>query len=92
MAEAGSHKRTAVDADAAGAASKKRMAPPTVREIVADEITRLAAEHWPIGGEKKKFIPQVVEDVYHRELEAFGYSSQRLMVLEFSQYLEKYAG
>ncbi|KAJ3149275.1 hypothetical protein HDU86_006998 [Geranomyces michiganensis] len=64
---------------------------PTVQEIEHDEITKLAEQHW-------KDIPRdapledtgVVEQVWKLHLDQSSFSLRKVMMLEFSQYLEKY--
>ncbi|XP_069126359.1 LOW QUALITY PROTEIN: RNA helicase aquarius-like [Argopecten irradians] len=64
----------------------------TVEEIQVDNITQLARQHWSQDALKngKDFNPQIVEDIYRKELQGNQFSVRRTMMLEFSQYLENY--
>ncbi|XP_005109242.1 RNA helicase aquarius [Aplysia californica] len=71
--------------------SKKSMA-ITVEQIQEDKITELAVENW--GPEAKRkgvpFRPEIVEQIYAKEMIASNFSTKRIMMLEFSRYLENY--
>lgn len=65
---------------------------PTVSQINADSITQLANKYWS-PNIKKPLDPatidiEVINNVYVKEIVASGFSIRRIMVLEFSQYLE----
>ncbi|XP_024936105.1 RNA helicase aquarius isoform X2 [Cephus cinctus] len=65
---------------------------PTVEQINADRITQLANKYWaPHTTETHHpFNRQIVEDIYIQEICASKFSIRRIMMLEFSQYLENY--
>lgn len=64
---------------------------PTVEQIQEDVITQLANQFWsPYTPETKIFKPKVIEDIYGKEILATKFSIRRIVVLEFSQYLECY--
>ncbi|KAK6621554.1 hypothetical protein RUM44_001361 [Polyplax serrata] len=71
---------------------KAKTAAPTVDQINADRITQLAGLYWaPHSLETlRPYDPRVVEDVYFQEILGSNYSIRRIMMLEFSQYLENY--
>ena len=60
---------------------------PTVTELSTDELMLLALEHWLNPAGDKPFDPAIVTHVYHNKTR--GLAFQRIMVLEFSQFLEK---
>ncbi|GMH36875.1 hypothetical protein BSKO_04748 [Bryopsis sp. KO-2023] len=63
----------------------------TVQEIAGDKLTATAKEKW--GSEKVEFSREVVKEIYTQELNGNSDeapSLRRVMVLEVSQYLEKY--
>ncbi|KAG8194552.1 hypothetical protein JTE90_013299 [Oedothorax gibbosus] len=65
---------------------------PTVSQIKADSITQLANKYWS-PNIRKRLDPasidiEVIGDVYAKEIVASEFSIRRIMVLEFSQYLE----
>ncbi|XP_052775236.1 RNA helicase aquarius-like [Mya arenaria] len=64
----------------------------TVEQIQEDRITQLAAELWSQEAMKSgpTFRPEIVEEVYEKELVSSNFSTKRIMMLEFSQYLENY--
>ncbi|XP_072391042.1 RNA helicase aquarius isoform X1 [Diabrotica undecimpunctata] len=65
---------------------------PTVQQINADRITELADKYWaPHSIENHlKYDPDVIEDIYMQDIRGSNFSIRRIMVLEFSQYLENY--
>lgn len=67
---------------------------PTIQEIEADPITSLAQEYWNLAeteGEEAtiRFDHDVVELVWREHLEKSSFALRKVMLLEFSQYLEK---
>uniref|UniRef100_A0A915IU13 Intron-binding protein aquarius n=1 Tax=Romanomermis culicivorax TaxID=13658 RepID=A0A915IU13_ROMCU len=69
--------------------SKKPGNIPTVNQIAHDRITQVAAEYWaPYTQDHKPFDANVVAEIYNYELVSGNFSSRRIMLLEFSQYLE----
>ncbi|PNF18780.1 hypothetical protein B7P43_G01661 [Cryptotermes secundus] len=78
---------------ATGTQSMKSKGPaPTVDQINADRITQLANRYWaPYTIENHlPFDDRVVEDIYTKEIRGSNFSIRRIMMLEFSQYLENY--
>ena len=72
---------------------KRKVGPaPTVEQIQSDVITQLAGQYWaPYSTEPRaQFNPQVIEDIYSKELLGTKFAVRRIMLLEFSQYLENY--
>ncbi|XP_069675214.1 RNA helicase aquarius [Periplaneta americana] len=65
---------------------------PTVDQINADRITQLANQYWaPYTVENHlPFDDKVVEDIYIKEIYGTNFAIRRIMMLEFSQYLENY--
>ncbi|XP_066599155.1 RNA helicase aquarius [Prorops nasuta] len=65
---------------------------PTVEQINSDRITQLANKYWAphTMDNHLPFGPQVVEDIYVQEICASKFSIRRIMMLEFSQYLENF--
>lgn len=68
----------------------KRSAVPTVEQISSDQITQLANQYWAPGEGKKSYKPQIVDDIYRKEIKGSKFAVKRVMLLEFSQYLENY--
>ena len=64
---------------------------PTVEQIQADNLTDLAKQYWaPHSAQKHKpFDPKVIEEVYE-DLKKTEFTIKRIMMLEFSQFLENY--
>jgi hypothetical protein len=65
----------------------------TVKDILSDSLTQMANQYWGPGNDKlKPFESNVVESIYSNEIHpSKGKSSTtRLLLLEFSCYLEKY--
>jgi len=71
---------------------KKRGGAPTVEQIQADVITQLANQYWaPFSSvPKKPYDQNIIDHIYMKELAGTNFSSKRIMLLEFSQYLENY--
>ncbi|XP_030764098.1 RNA helicase aquarius [Sitophilus oryzae] len=65
---------------------------PTVQQIQTDRITQLAEKYWaPHTVENHfEFEPNVIEDIYMTDIRGSNFSIRRIMVLEFSQYLENF--
>ncbi|XP_006823851.1 RNA helicase aquarius [Saccoglossus kowalevskii] len=72
--------------------SKKHGAAPTVEQINADVLTQLASLYWAPHSTlpRKSYDPKVIEDIYKKELLGSKFAIRRVMLLEFSQYLENY--
>nr|CAD7459465.1 unnamed protein product [Timema tahoe] len=73
--------------------SKKSKGPtPTVDQINADRVTQLASRYWApyTVGNHLPFDEKVVDDIYITEIYGSNFSIRRIMMLEFSQYLENY--
>uniref|UniRef100_S4R7P2 Aquarius intron-binding spliceosomal factor n=1 Tax=Petromyzon marinus TaxID=7757 RepID=S4R7P2_PETMA len=71
-------------------APKKALA-PTVAQINAEYITQLSNQYWaPHIKKKLPFNPKVIEDIYEREMLKTKFAIRKIMLLEFSQYLENY--
>ncbi len=72
------------------AARPSRSSAPTMDQIQADRLTNLANKYWAPQTKKQhaEFDPQVVRDVYRQDLRGADFSTKRIMMLEFSQYLE----
>ncbi|XP_063707017.1 RNA helicase aquarius [Culicoides brevitarsis] len=62
----------------------------TVADIKADKITQLAHQYWSLETKDNHlpFDPKVVDDIYRHEIQSN--QRQRIVMLEFSQYLENY--
>ncbi|XP_021693013.1 intron-binding protein aquarius [Aedes aegypti] len=64
----------------------------TVAQINADELTFLANRFWApdMAGTHEEYNAGIIEEIYRREICESRYSMRRIMMLEFSQYLENY--
>merc|ERR1719193_334609 len=71
---------------------KSRRAEPTVEQIQSDNLTTLAKTYWApnTGKPHADFSPAVVDQIYQADMKGAGYSIKRIMMLEFSQYLENF--
>ncbi|KAJ8045846.1 RNA helicase aquarius [Holothuria leucospilota] len=65
---------------------------PTVKQIKAHNLTQLATKFWAPNppAPHAPYDPRVIEDVYKHEINTQKSSVRRIMLLEFSQYLENY--
>ncbi|XP_043929809.1 RNA helicase aquarius isoform X2 [Protopterus annectens] len=69
----------------------KKTTAPTVSQINAEFVTQLANKYWaPHVKKKLAFDSMVIEEVYQKEMVTSKYSVRKIMLLEFSQYLENY--
>uniref|UniRef100_A0A131YN13 RNA helicase aquarius n=1 Tax=Rhipicephalus appendiculatus TaxID=34631 RepID=A0A131YN13_RHIAP len=62
------------------------------RSDTSDTITKLAEEYWVPHNKAswKEYDPKVIVDVYQKEIIGSGFAIRKVMLLEFSQYLENY--
>uniref|UniRef100_A0A8C1TIK3 RNA helicase aquarius n=1 Tax=Cyprinus carpio TaxID=7962 RepID=A0A8C1TIK3_CYPCA len=68
----------------------KTSAPP-VSQINAEYVTQLSNKYWaPHLKNKLPFDSQVIEDIYQNEILKSKFAIRKIMLLEFSQYLENY--
>ncbi|CAG9134017.1 unnamed protein product [Plutella xylostella] len=78
--------------DTAPAPDKPKIPLPTVSQINSDRITQLANQYWS-PQTKENHLPYdaaIVESIYQAEILGSNFSVRRIMMLEFSQYLEGY--
>uniref|UniRef100_A0A493TMH3 RNA helicase aquarius n=1 Tax=Anas platyrhynchos platyrhynchos TaxID=8840 RepID=A0A493TMH3_ANAPP len=72
-------------------APPKKIVAPTVSQINAEFVTQLANKYWAPHVKKKLcFDSKVIEDVYTKEIVKSKFAIRKIMLLEFSQYLENY--
>ncbi|CAD6201771.1 GSCOCG00002767001-RA-CDS [Cotesia congregata] len=65
---------------------------PTVEQITSDHITQIASKYWT-PRETDSHLPfdkQIIEDIYIQEICASKFSIRRIMMLEYSLYLENF--
>ncbi|PVD23785.1 hypothetical protein C0Q70_17059 [Pomacea canaliculata] len=64
----------------------------TVEQIQEDRLTQLANDFWSDTAlkEGKPFNHQLVETIYQKEMIFTDFATKRIMMLEFSRYLENY--
>ncbi|XP_041357905.1 RNA helicase aquarius-like [Gigantopelta aegis] len=64
----------------------------TVEQIQDDEVMHLASQFWSQQAMKDgvNYKPEIVEDIYKKEMLGSRFSTRRIMMLEFSRYLENY--
>ncbi|XP_066279598.1 RNA helicase aquarius-like [Branchiostoma lanceolatum] len=64
----------------------------TVEQIQGDRLTQFANKLWAPHrrGPTPTFDPQVVEDIYKKDLLGTKFAIRRVMLLEFSQFLENF--
>ncbi|XP_054727930.1 RNA helicase aquarius [Anastrepha obliqua] len=73
--------------------SKQNPHTVTVSQISADIIWQLASQYWSPETPADELLPynaNIIEDIYSREILDHKSATRRIMMLEFSQYLEKY--
>lgn len=74
-----------------GGPQRFRKVLPTLGEIESDKLTKLSAEFWAPHTLKshKAYDPAVIDDIYKSDLNTEA-PQRRVMLLEYSQYLENY--
>ncbi|XP_075700839.1 RNA helicase aquarius [Rhinoderma darwinii] len=69
----------------------RKMVTPTVTQMNAEFVTQLAKSYWaPHSKKKLPFDYKVIEDIYVKEMVKSRFAIRKIMLLEFSQYLENY--
>ncbi|XP_073433968.1 RNA helicase aquarius [Dendrobates tinctorius] len=69
----------------------RKMVTPTVTQMNAEFVTQLAKSYWaPHSKKKLPFDYKVIEDIYVKEIVKSRFAIRKIMLLEFSQYLENY--
>lgn len=69
----------------------KKAAAPSVAQINAEYVTQLANKYWaPQAQNKLPFNQKVIKDIYEQEILQSKFAIRKIMLLEFSQYLENY--
>lgn len=64
---------------------------PSVSQINAEYVTQLSNKYWaPHVKNKLPFDAQIIEDIYQNEILKSKFAIRKIMLLEFSQYLENY--
>ncbi|XP_073950927.1 RNA helicase aquarius-like [Choristoneura fumiferana] len=78
--------------DAVLTTEKPKIPLPTLSQINADRITQLANQYWSPQTEDSHlpYDAGIVESIYQAEILGSNFSVRRIMMLEFSQYLECY--
>ena len=71
---------------------KSRAAEPTVEQIQGDTLTSLAKTYWAPNTRQthQPFSSEVVDQIYNNDIKGSAFSIKRVMMLEFSQYLENF--
>ena len=65
---------------------------PTTRQMMHDRLSKLAVANWCEEALKNraKFDVELVKKIFRSDLAGSDFSTRRIMMLEFSQYLENY--
>ncbi|XP_050542377.1 RNA helicase aquarius [Daktulosphaira vitifoliae] len=66
---------------------------PTIDQINADRITQLASKYWAPNVQPDQYLPfdkEIIENIYNEEILKSNFSVRRIMILEYSQYLENF--
>lgn len=71
---------------------KKVKGTPTVAQIKSDKLTLLANQYWSPHEDEKRlpFNAEIIVDIYRNEIIGASARLRNIILLEFSQYLEKY--
>ena len=86
------YQETAMQNVGGGGQRAPRGAAPTMDQIQADRLTNLANKYWAPHTLKQHadFDGQIIAEVYAKDLKGAEFSVKRVMMLEFSQYLENF--
>ncbi|XP_030641850.1 RNA helicase aquarius [Chanos chanos] len=69
----------------------KKTSAPSVSQINAEYVTQVSNKYWaPHVKNKLPFDPKLIEDIYQNEILKSKFAIRKIMLLEFSQYLENY--
>lgn len=71
---------------------KRTQGAPTVAQIKSDKLTLLANQYWS-SNESNKHLPfdsEIITDIYRNDIIGNSSRLRNIILLEFSQYLEKY--
>ncbi|KAI9315690.1 P-loop containing nucleoside triphosphate hydrolase protein [Dichotomocladium elegans] len=71
-----------------GVAGGQRQRTLTLQDVQSDPISEIAKKSF--GADKPKWNASIVESIMEKELRPNNYDSQKVMLLEFTQYLEKF--
>ncbi|XP_023293066.2 RNA helicase aquarius [Lucilia cuprina] len=73
-------------------AKTQKSAQMTVSQLSADVIWEIASKYWSpeTEGSHEAYDAQLVDDIYLKEIVEHKNSTRRIVMLEFSQYFEKY--
>lgn len=69
------------------ASQGQRQRPLTLKDIESDSISEIAKKSY--NASKPKWNASIVETIMDKELKPSNYDAQKIMLLEFTQYLEK---
>ena len=71
---------------------RSRAPEPTVDQIQGDNLNSLAKKYWAPGAKQAHapFAIEVVEQIYKNDMKGSNFSIKRIMMLEFSQFLENF--
>ncbi|KAJ3027064.1 hypothetical protein HDV00_011403, partial [Rhizophlyctis rosea] len=69
---------------------RNETATPTIQEIEADPLTKIAEQTWLKQGAPAPFDGGLVTKIWEEHLVKSNFNLRKVMLLEFSQYLEKY--
>lgn len=64
----------------------------SLKEIASNKLTQLSLEYWAPSTEKshKPYDPKIIEDIYSEELKDQHVGKKKVVLLELSNYLERY--
>ena len=65
---------------------------PTTKQMMHDRLSRLAVTNWCEAALKNdvQFKLEIVENIFTKDISKSNFNTKRIMLLEFSQYLENY--
>ena len=71
---------------------KSRQSAPTMDQIQSDRLTKFANDFWSPQTAKSHsdYNPEIIDNIYQKDLNTAESNIRRVMMLEFSQYLENY--
>ncbi|XP_037896069.1 RNA helicase aquarius [Glossina fuscipes] len=82
------------DRKTGGNSNNKNEGPVTVSQIGSDVIWEIAAKYWQVTTDTASshlpYDARIIEDIYTKEILNHKNAIRRIILLEFSQYLEKY--
>lgn len=68
----------------------RRATAPTTEQMMSDPLMKLALKTWSSDSKSRAFDASIVTRIFENEIVKSDFNARRIMMLEFSRYLENY--